>query len=199
MQSIFERCRGIPASEAARREGIQLTRRGSREWACCPFHGEKTASMMFDENGKWHCFGCGQGGDAIAFTAKLHNLKPYEAAQRLVGEYGENLPPAPMEKPAGNTLLSRLETWFKEEWDAALGIALRAAAEAERVREETVRQGRAEEEAWDDPRFCDALLEKSRAEILLERLKTTDPDSLIALFHERQEEQSGSDRRTGKY
>ena len=76
MQSIFDRCRGIPASEAARREGFQLKRRGSREWACCPIHGEKSASMMFDENGKWHCFGCNTGGDAVAFTAKLHNLKP---------------------------------------------------------------------------------------------------------------------------
>ena len=184
MLSIFDRCRGIPASEAARREGIQLNRRGSREWACCPFHGEKTASMMFDENGKWHCFGCNQGGDAVAFLAILHNLKPYEAAQRLLGEYGENLPAAGSTRRDAWNQPARmvLETWRHHEWLKAFDALCAAEADMDTAREKLLDAGFPEENVWDDPVFCEAFIRKSAARIRLYRLDTRDARELMEFY-----------------
>ena len=40
--------------------------------ACCPFHDDKNPSMKVDQ--RFHCFGCGEDGDVIDFTAKLFDL-----------------------------------------------------------------------------------------------------------------------------
>ena len=35
------------------------------------------------EKGLWHCFGCGEGGDVIAFLMKIERLSFVDAAKRL--------------------------------------------------------------------------------------------------------------------
>ena len=35
-------------------------------YICCPFHGEKTASLKVHKSG-WYCYGCHEGGDVIEF------------------------------------------------------------------------------------------------------------------------------------
>lgn len=63
-------------------------------WACCPFHGEKTASFQVRESqGKYHCFGCGEGGDALDFIQAHDRLDFREALARLAEEVGME-PPA---------------------------------------------------------------------------------------------------------
>ena len=37
---------------------------------------------------RFHCFGCGEDGDVIDFTAKLFNLSPTEAAKKLEQDFG---------------------------------------------------------------------------------------------------------------
>ena len=54
--------------------------------ACCPFHDDKNPSMKVDQ--RFHCFGCGADGDVIDFTAKLFNLSPKEAAEKLAQDFG---------------------------------------------------------------------------------------------------------------
>ena len=54
--------------------------------ACCPFHDDKNPSMKVDQ--RFHCFGCGEDGDVIDFTAKLFNLSPKEAAEKLAQDFG---------------------------------------------------------------------------------------------------------------
>src|SRR5690606_13410507 len=54
----------------------------------CPFHNEKTPSFSVNPSrGFYHCFGCGQGGNAIDFIMGVENLTFGEAraflAQRL--------------------------------------------------------------------------------------------------------------------
>ena len=54
--------------------------------ACCPFHDDKNPSMKVDQ--RFHCFGCGEDGDVIDFTAKLFALSPKEAAEKLAQDFG---------------------------------------------------------------------------------------------------------------
>ena len=51
---------------------------------CCPIHREKTPSLSLDtKRNKWHCFGCGCGGDAIDFITELKGLNYVEACKYL--------------------------------------------------------------------------------------------------------------------
>ena len=64
--------------------GIKVNRSGM---ACCPFHNDKNPSMKLNEE-YFYCFGCGATGDVIDFTAKLYNLSPKEAAEKLAQDFG---------------------------------------------------------------------------------------------------------------
>ncbi|HZA65806.1 MAG TPA: DNA primase, partial [Geminicoccaceae bacterium] len=63
---------------------VHLTRRGRDLWGCCPFHKEKTASFhVVPDKGFYHCFGCGQHGNAIDFVMAIEGLDFGQALQRL--------------------------------------------------------------------------------------------------------------------
>jgi DNA primase len=62
-------------------------------WAPCPFHQEKTPSFHVDDRkGFYHCFGCHESGDAIAFLRKHDNLDFMEAVEALAREAGVAMP-----------------------------------------------------------------------------------------------------------
>lgn len=43
--------------------------KAKKGFICCPFHGEKTASLkIYPNTGGWHCFGCDRGGSVIDFV-----------------------------------------------------------------------------------------------------------------------------------
>ena len=49
---------------------VNLKRRGSNLIGLCPLHGEKTPSFNVNPARQiFKCFGCGEGGDAIAFVS----------------------------------------------------------------------------------------------------------------------------------
>ncbi len=64
---------------------IDFTRKdGSRWWAVCPFHSEKTASFCyFLDTKKFYCFGCGWHGSIIDVILKLKNLDFISAVKYL--------------------------------------------------------------------------------------------------------------------
>ena len=63
---------------------VSLKRTGSNYKGLCPFHGEKTPSFNVNENGQYyHCFGCGETGDAIRFVEKYYNLSFMDAVEKL--------------------------------------------------------------------------------------------------------------------
>ncbi|MBO0840404.1 MAG: DNA primase [Sciscionella sp.] len=58
----------------------------------CPFHDEKTPSFnVRPSHGNFHCFGCNEGGDVIAFLQKIEHLSFVEAVQRLADRIGLTL------------------------------------------------------------------------------------------------------------
>ena len=83
-ENVFEAVKlSVSTREAAELYGIKVRRNGM---ACCPFHDDKNPSMKVDQ--RFHCFGCGEDGDVIDFTAKLFNLSPKEAAEKLAQDFG---------------------------------------------------------------------------------------------------------------
>ena len=88
----------VTAREAAEHYGLTVNSRGM---ALCPFHDDHNPSMKLDE--RFHCFGCGEDGDVIDFTAKYFNLSLREAAEKLLADFGNGveLPytPAPPKPP----------------------------------------------------------------------------------------------------
>lgn len=64
----------------------RLQRRGNSQWARCPFHEERTASLEIDTRKQvWNCFsGCG-GGDVFAFVQRIEGLS-FHAARKLLAE-----------------------------------------------------------------------------------------------------------------
>ncbi|KZF01749.1 MAG: DNA primase [Rhodococcus sp. (in: high G+C Gram-positive bacteria)] len=50
----------------------------------CPFHDEKSPSFHVRPNhGHFHCFGCGEGGDAYSFLQKIEHISFVEAVEQL--------------------------------------------------------------------------------------------------------------------
>ena len=83
-ENVFEAVKqSVSTREAAEFYGIKVSRTGM---ACCPFHDDKNPSMKVDQ--RYHCFGCGADGDVIDFTAKLFDLSPKEAAEKLAQDFG---------------------------------------------------------------------------------------------------------------
>ena len=85
----------VTTRQAAESYGLEVSWGGM---TCCPFHSDRNPSMKVDD--RFHCFGCGEDGDVIDFTAKLFGVGLKEAAQRLASDFGisyddARVPPKP--------------------------------------------------------------------------------------------------------
>ena len=63
--------------------GMEPDRHGM---VCCPFHSDSDPSMKLNDT-YYYCFGCGANGDAIDLTAKLFDLNPRQAAEKLINDF----------------------------------------------------------------------------------------------------------------
>jgi len=82
----------VPLSDVIGRR-VKLVRKGRRHTGLCPFHSEKTPSFsVVDDDGFYHCFGCGVHGDAISFLRETDGLDFLEAVERLAEMAGVAVP-----------------------------------------------------------------------------------------------------------
>lgn len=73
-------------------EHLSLKKTGANYTALCPFHKEKTPSFSVSPDKQiYHCFGCGESGDAISFLMKYNNLNFPEAVEHLADKAGIKL------------------------------------------------------------------------------------------------------------
>ena len=113
----------VTAREAAEHYGLTVNSRGM---ALCPFHDDHNPSMKLDE--RFHCFGCGEDGDVIDFTAKYFNLSLREAAEKLLADFGNGVelpytpaPPKPPDpaKRCHDVLLALEVRLHRQKWGTA--------------------------------------------------------------------------------
>ncbi|MDO5864032.1 MULTISPECIES: DNA primase [Paenarthrobacter] len=58
----------------------------------CPFHDERSPSFTVrPQAGRYHCFGCGEDGDAISFIQKMDHSSFHEAVEKLAARIGYEL------------------------------------------------------------------------------------------------------------
>ncbi len=72
---------------------IPLKKAGGSYIARCPFHTEKSPSFSVNQKKQfYHCFGCGEGGDAIRFLEQYNHLTFVEAIEDLASFAGLDVP-----------------------------------------------------------------------------------------------------------
>lgn len=72
---------------------IPLKRSGRNFKANCPFHHEKTPSFMVSQDRQiYHCFGCGESGNAFKFLMRHERMDFPEAVEMLAKKAGVDLP-----------------------------------------------------------------------------------------------------------
>lgn len=74
-------------------ESVNLRRSGKSFMGLCPFHAEKTASFhVNEEEGFYHCFGCGAKGNVYNYLMQTRGYTFPEAVRYLAGKAGIRLP-----------------------------------------------------------------------------------------------------------
>ena len=73
----------VTVRQAAEHYGLQVNRNGM---ALCPFHNDRHPSLYVSDD-RYHCFACGEHGDVIDLTAKLFDLRLYDAARKLASDF----------------------------------------------------------------------------------------------------------------
>ncbi len=72
---------------------VPLKKSGANYFACCPFHGEKSASFSVSPSKQfYHCFGCGVHGSAVGFLMEYSGLGFVDAVKELAGQVGLQVP-----------------------------------------------------------------------------------------------------------
>ena len=72
---------------------VPLKKKGREYWACCPFHGEKTASFSVSAGKQfYHCFGCQKSGNAVGFLMDYDHMEFVEAIESLSQSLGIEVP-----------------------------------------------------------------------------------------------------------
>lgn len=194
--TVFEAARQADCIQAAEKLGIRTRRSGSKAYACCLFHAERTPSLcLYPDSGGFYCFGCHAHGDAVALYAQALSLSPLEAAKRVCADFGYDYDRRgkrgsclPGKAPALNvrTLAKRLDDWREEKVRALLEIQRAAEARMEQIEESKDYIAAAEDETWRT-----ALVEKCAVQ---ERIALLDSLSLPELLQEMKEETYGAQR-----
>lgn len=151
----------VSTRDAAAMYGIEVRRNGM---ACCPFHDDKNPSMKVDH--RFHCFGCGADGDVIDFAARLYNLSPKEAAQKLAQDF--SLIYDSQAPPRRNYIRQKSEAQkFKEEWQHCFHVLSEYYHLLKKWEVDNVPKTPEEEP---HPRFMEAVQKKAYIEYLLDFL-----------------------------
>lgn len=142
-------------------------------WFCCPCHGEKSPSAHCeDRKGRWHCFGCGMGGNHFKFLMEVDGVSFMRAVEIVADHAGIRMP---------NGRDSREETQAEKE--------ARIKREKERARVQKAREEAAEREKAARTKTAGAIWKETKpfkgslAEVYFNWRGLNDPRDANLRFH----------------
>ena len=104
---------------------VRLKKAGANYQGLCPFHNEKTPSFSVSPSKQfYHCFGCGEHGNAIGFLMSYGGLGYIDAVKDLAQMAGMQVPEAQPRSPEA----ARFEAARKEQ-ETSLGAVVEKAME----------------------------------------------------------------------
>lgn len=163
----------IDLAEYVQDSGIKLKWNGKHYFGCCPIHEEKTPSFLVNPStGKWHCFGCGEGGDVIDLVIKTHHVT-YPKALQILGLSTEK-PQKDEFRKAEESKAKRKEKQKFEKWKSWYTESLFEQLEMERHACKALTVDNFEE-------YCGFLYDVSRVEHEIEIMCGYDEDAKKAL------------------
>jgi DNA primase len=114
MKNPFEEIRARLSVVEVLGSYLDLKNNGQNFKACCPFHNEKTPSLVISPaKDIWHCFGCGLGGDIFKFVVLFENTDKAGALRLLAKKANVTLeaqkPKTAEEKEKAKKEISRYE------------------------------------------------------------------------------------------
>src|SRR5829696_10303579 len=138
---------------------VALRRAGATRYeGLCPFNDERTPSFGINPAKKrFHCFGCGEGGDAFEFVQLTEGVEFKGALEFLADRYGVQLEvveedPAAAERDRLLELLERTAAWYvRVLWEAKEAEPARAYLASRGLEEGPLREFRVgyAPSAWD--------------------------------------------------
>lgn len=154
--------------------GLEIKHNGM---CCCPFHDEKTPSMkLYERDNKYYCFGCGKSGDGIDLCAGLTGLSPKDAAKEIDKAFGLGLynDSKQISKAAFSSEMvtrqnEKAAKAAEEEWLRSAYIVVSEYYKVLNKWESTHRPKAPDEPP--DTYFTEALIQKSKTEMILDDLK----------------------------
>ena len=92
--------------------GVVLEKRGKDYVGCCPFHDDKTPSLVISpQKNLWHCMGaCGVGGDVIEWVKQIEGVSFRHAVELLMNDYAPDASLA-AKGPVRQSTVQKLETF----------------------------------------------------------------------------------------
>ncbi len=162
-----------------------LRRHGKQLMGLCPFHTEKTPSFAVNEDkGVFHCFGCGEAGDAVSFIEKIEGVD-FKGAIAILGLADQPRPTsAEIIKRENLRQASKNLTAWALDMAERVGTAVRGAGQRGHMAGRVLK-----EVAGADKKFLrDEIKRSSREWIILTTLEEDllDPDRALDLWQERE-------------
>lgn len=210
MTSIYRKIKEqITARDVAQHYGHQVSRSGMMR---CPFHNDRNPSMKVDRN--FICFGCQEKGDVIRFAERLFNLQPFEAAKKLIEDFGLSIDVKCPDKREGDNENDRCTGTAGEKQDhkdsttiqeiqSEFDQWIRHAREVLLVYFHTLHSWKEQyaprepSEEW-HPLFCEALLRESLIGYWLDILDAGSKEDQIRFYKSERGEVENLEKRLGQ-
>ena len=154
----------------------------------------------------YHCFACGVGGDVIDFTARLFGISQYEAAKKLVEDFGldikvrnrskyertpRNRAPLKQKQAKVVTIREKLEQWLKHATDVLISYLKWIQFWKEFYRPEP-------EEEWHEL-FTEALANERKINDYLDMLMFGTGEEIAEFFKMKRREVERIEKRINEY
>lgn len=114
--NIFQTAHSVPVTDAAQKLGLRTRKSGDRLIARCPFHEDRTPSLvLYPGDRGFYCFSCQRHGDAITLYQHVRQLRPLDAARAVCEDFGLSWDAsAPRPSPAPAPALSAKEAYTRD-------------------------------------------------------------------------------------